>query len=361
MNPAVDNAGGEPATPPATSPCLTPHDLPPSPPGKTGWPWTEGSAAWPATQPDGSAWPQVSIVTPSYNQGQFLEETIRSVLLQGYPRLEYIIVDGGSTDNSVEIIKKYEKWLAYWMSEPDEGQTDAILKGLGRSGGEIVAYLNSDDVYLQGAVGKAVSVLASDADLALVSGDMLFVDSDGKVVGRLDGLRGDFFKSFLDLTNPIPQPSSFVARWAFDAAGGLDPGLHMLMDYDLYCRIALHGMRMQGLAADLSRFRLHRESKTTVDMLRFAQEREILLAKYLSDPVLKPKLTPYARQLHGVMHLRLAAAHWLCAQDKEAYRHYWTSIRTKPGLLPSRRSLSLVSRFVLRRRYFRQPLAERVK
>ena len=105
-------------------------------------------AQLPETMSDGHPWPRISIVTPSYNQGQFIEETIRSVLQQGYPNLEYIIIDGGSTDNSVEIIKKYEEYLTYWVSEPDDGQYDAINKGFSRATGEIMAWLNSDDMYV---------------------------------------------------------------------------------------------------------------------------------------------------------------------------------------------------------------------
>src|SRR5215469_2917833 len=111
-------------------------DLPPPPAGHTGWPWTIESMPSPPARTDGSPWPTISIVTPSYNQGQFIEETIRSVLLQGYPALEYIIIDGGSTDQSVEIIKKYEPWLTYWISESDRGQSHAINKGFKRATGE---------------------------------------------------------------------------------------------------------------------------------------------------------------------------------------------------------------------------------
>ena len=114
---------------------ITLSDLPPPPSGRTGWPWTEASEPLPATRPDGGQWPRITIVTPSYNQGEFIEETIRSVLLQGYPKLEYFIIDGGSSDNSVEIINKYSKYLTYWQSQKDNGQPDAINIALRRATG----------------------------------------------------------------------------------------------------------------------------------------------------------------------------------------------------------------------------------
>src|SRR5205085_6663873 len=124
--------------------CPSLNDLPASPPGKTGWPWTEESIRLPNTMLDGSAWPKISIVTPSYNQGQFIEETIRSVLLQGYSNLEYIIMDGGSTDNTLSILRKYEHAIDFWTSERDKGQAAAINKGFAVASGEILAWLNSD-------------------------------------------------------------------------------------------------------------------------------------------------------------------------------------------------------------------------
>ena len=140
---------------------VTLDDLPAPPPGKTGWIWTEQSNPLPPKMPDGTEWPRISIVTPSYNQGHYIEETIRSILLQGYPNLEYIIIDGGSTDRSVEIIQKYASFLTYWVSEPDNGQTQAIDKGLAYCTGEIFNWVNSDDFLSRNALATIASAFTA--------------------------------------------------------------------------------------------------------------------------------------------------------------------------------------------------------
>ena len=338
----------------------TQNQLPPAPPGKTGWPWTETISHVPIRLPDGSSWPRVSVVTPSYNQAEYLEETVRSVLFQRYPNLEYIIIDGGSTDGSVEIIRKYADQLAYWISEPDRGQADAIQKGFTRATGDIIAYLNSDDVYLPNAIATAVSAFQLDPELCVVSGDMRFVDAAGHDVGQMQGMEGDFLEHFLALTNPIPQPSAFLTQYALNTAGGIDPAFHMLMDYDLWCRIGLRGMKIQRIPEDLSQFRIHIGSKTRTNILRFAEERRMLVEKYLGDPVLGPRLVQHQRRLYAMVHLHLAGAYWLCESKSEAYSHYLDALRIDSRILFSHRSLSLLSRIVLRRRSFRGRFAERV-
>ncbi len=154
------------------------EDLPKPGNEEKGWPWTRGSGKLPAKMPDESPWPKITVVTPSYNQGQFLEETIRSVLLQGYPDLEYIVIDGGSSDNSVAIIKKYERWLTYWESQPDRGQCHAVNKGWAKAKPGIWAWLNSDDTYFPGTLPKAALALKKHPAVKLVYATVSHTDEE---------------------------------------------------------------------------------------------------------------------------------------------------------------------------------------
>ena len=212
--------------------CPTLSELPPPPPGKVGWPWTEESPPLPDTMPDGRPWPRVSIVTPSYNQGQFIEETIRSVLLQGYPDLEYIIIDGGSTDGSVDIIRKYEPWLAYWVSEPDKGQADAINKGWRKATGEFLSWLNSDDILLPNALVQAVSHLVANRDSLLVYCDQRVIDENSNMLFEIhlpDFELRDVIRSWL---NPVNQPGFLMRSKVLKCVGFLDENLSFSMDFD---------------------------------------------------------------------------------------------------------------------------------
>jgi len=213
------------------------NQLPPPPLDKTGWPWTEESPHIPETMPDGKPWPKISIVTPSYNQGQFIEETIRSVLLQNYPNLEYIIIDGGSTDNSVEIIKKYEPWLSYWVSEKDKGQADAISRGFEKSTGRILSWINSDDYYLKNAFVTAAKKFMKNPTMELLIGGYIVVKPSNSIIRKYYGFPQTYESLLCTGKQLFGQMACFWTRKAFFDVGGFDRTMQFCFDYDLFLRL----------------------------------------------------------------------------------------------------------------------------
>jgi glycosyltransferase involved in cell wall biosynthesis len=213
------------------------------------------------------ALPLVTVVTPCLNQARFLEEAIRSVLEQDYPRIEHVVVDGGSTDGSVEILRRYDHLR--WISEPDEGQADALRKGFELAGGEIFGWLNADDTYLPGAVSAAVTRLSS-GDYGLVYGGYRVVHENGESAFEVPPHPFDF-DTLLDAKNFVPQPSAFFTRAAYEAVSGVDSRYHYAMDYDLWVRI---GRRFDVAVIDgiLSCFRFQSESKSVTAADRFYPE-----------------------------------------------------------------------------------------
>lgn len=260
--------------------CPTLAELPPPPPGKSGWPWTEESGQLPdlsgAEGPDGSPWPSISIVTPSYNQGQFIEETIRSVLLQGYPNLEYIVIDGSSTDESVQIIKKYAPWLKYWISEPDRGQSHAINKGLKHCSGDIFNWINSDDLLTPGAL-HAVAMAWRKTPQTIVAGAAINFDENG-----LEDLHSPNAISLQNFVNwrkaresgwMWQQPSTFLPGADVRKIGGVREDMRFSMDHFLMIDL-LQLCNVVYVPDVLARFRLHSDSKTmSFGHLQFSLER----------------------------------------------------------------------------------------
>ncbi len=206
--------------------------------------------------------PLVTIVTPSYNQASFLEETIRSVLNQDYPRIQYLIIDGGSTDGSLEIIQKYESQLAMWVSEPDQGQTDAINKGFALAGGEILAWLNSDDTYLPGAVAEAVQALQAHPQAGMVYGDANLVDEAGSILGRFPARQVDY-RQLRRGSVHIPQQAAFFRMDLWRQVGPLDPTFFFAMDYDLWVRLAKESELVYN-PRQWANFRLHSHGKSVI-------------------------------------------------------------------------------------------------
>ncbi len=202
----------------------------------------------------------VSIVTPSYNQARYLEETMRSVLEQDYPHIEYIVVDGGSTDGSREIIEKYADRLAWWVSEKDRGQTEAINKGFARARGEALAWINSDDTYQPGAVREAVEFLRLNPQVGLVYGDANYIDERGRVIGRFPAAQTDYRRLRQGYVH-IPQQAAFFRADLWRKVGPLDESFYFAMDYDLWVRLAREAPIVYHPRL-WANFRLHSDAKT---------------------------------------------------------------------------------------------------
>ena len=211
----------------------------------------------------------VSIVTPSYNQAPYLEQTIRSVLGQDYPHVEYIVVDGGSTDSSVDVIEKYADRLAYWISEKDSGQAEAINKGFARANGEIMAWLNSDDYYILNTISVVVRCFEQNPDVVMVYGDMLAVDGDGQTINVLKYKQ----LSLEDLLcfQILGQPSVFFRRSALEKAGLLDTTFHFMLDHHLWIRLAQQG-RILHIPQIWSAARYHAGAKNRARAAEFGRE-----------------------------------------------------------------------------------------
>ncbi len=203
---------------------------------------------------------KVSIITPSYNQAEFLEATILSVLNQDYHNIEYIVMDGGSTDGSMDILQRYADRLAYWQSSPDKGQTDAINQGFSRATGDIYAWINSDDTYEPGAVSKAVERLNQHPHADLVYGKANFINAAGNVIGSFPAAQTDFRRLMRGYVH-IPQQAAFFRASAWKAVAPLDENFFFAMDYDLWVRLARRG-QLLFVPDTWANFRLHHDAKS---------------------------------------------------------------------------------------------------
>ena len=295
--------------------CPTLVDLPPPSPNQTGWMWTKESPELIDAGSCSDSLPRVTIVTPSYNQGRFIEAAIRSVLLQGYPNLEYIIIDGGSSDNSVQIIKKYEPWLAYWVSEEDRGQAHAINKGFARATGDIYAYLNSDDFFEPGALHACA--------LAFRGGHQWVVGrvrcwQEGVGYWPFPVLPGKSFAKWL-LSCPVAQPGSFWSADLHREMGQFREDLNYVIDYEFWLRLRfIRKMEPFFINQSIAVYRLHSQSKTVARNSEFAHE---------GNPIREEYIRRLSRTQRG----------WLCA----ARRHRRARVR-------GRKAVSLFKRGELR-------------
>jgi glycosyltransferase involved in cell wall biosynthesis len=292
-------------------------------------------------------YPKITIVTPSFNQGHFIEQTITSVLDQGYPNLEYIIIDGGSKDNTVEVIKKYEQHLAYWVSEKDKGQSDAINKGMNRATGEVVNWLNSDDYYEKGTL-KIIGKAFTDPALNVFCG-----------ISRIFGEDKEYFSSGTDIYPNdlaktigwarIDQPETFFRKSVWDKLGGLDQQFHYLMDRDLWVRYLLtYGLGQIKKTKDLLvHFRLHAGSKTVSQQDGFVKEglnyyytlaknagldtEANIISSYRPSEYLTMKITDSTVDMRAVLHnfFWCQAADAYALDDWERFDHFSKAIDSK--------------------------------
>jgi glycosyltransferase involved in cell wall biosynthesis len=273
--------------------------------------------------------PLVSIVTPSYNQVQFLEETLCSVIRQDYEAIEYIVIDGGSTDGSLEIIKRYEAQLAYWISEPDKGQVDAINKGLRRASGDIVAWINSDDLYMAGAIHEAVEALQQNPEVGMVYGDGIMVDAEGKLLDR------HTYRTYsvLDLLcfEVLLQPTVFMRREILKRVGYLSEDYDLILDHDLWIKIAAHTPILH-VPSFWAVERTHESAKTISQAATFVGEAERMVevagvSQSFSSIIKENRQRVYA-SLHAFAARRLIDA----GQYQEAVQRMWNVLLTSPRI-----------------------------
>lgn len=262
---------------------------------KPGWPWTEETD--PSLYSKEIEWPKISIVTPSYNQGAYIEETIRSILLQNYPNFEYIIIDGGSKDNSIDTIEKYSPWISFWVSEPDNGQSHAINKGLSRATGQILTWINSDDFYAPNALyhiaknwQQGIGILIGVGHIINTGKEILYTPQEQEL--SYEKLR------YWIRGNDFTQPAAFFSIEAWEEAGPLDEDLFFCMDVDLWLKISKKFPILQ-IPETLAYAYSHENAKTTAFREKMMMETILMLARNGEFEVAKEEGSRFLEELNN--------------------------------------------------------------
>jgi glycosyltransferase involved in cell wall biosynthesis len=274
----------------------------------------------------------VSVVTPAYNQAVFLRETIRSVLDQDYPAIEYRVIDDGSTDDTPSILAEFNGRLQ-WESHANRGQTATINKGWELARGDVLVWLNSDDTFLPGAVSKAVAYLIQHPDVGIVFGDSMLTDAESKPLGHTGPQRPfDYFRFVLECENPISQPSAFVRRSVVEDIGLLDPHYFYFMDWNYWLRAGIKH-RIAYLPEVLSTYRLHAASNTVSQSARVAPELEYMYQKYFASPDLPAQIRAMEKQAMANMYFTSGGYSMKGNDSARAARMGNMAVRTYPRLL----------------------------
>jgi len=288
--------------------------------------------------------PLVSIVTPSYNQAAFLEATIRSVLEQDYEPIEYVVVDGGSTDGSVEIVERYAPRLTWWTSEPDDGQAEAINKRFAHTTGEILGYLNSDDTLLPEAVSRLVAALQADPTLVCAYGDALWLDPGGATKGYASAHSWDPVPMLRSGSARLHQPAALWRRDAWERVGRFEESLHYTFDTLFFLRLATIGPA-RHLHEPLAGYRLHPDSKTTSEPPVKLEEYLRLANEFLVPERLPDSLRRHSRAGRGAYHRRAGLGYYNAGEFGRARRLFLWSLVLAPRM--SRRSAKHFARAML--------------
>jgi len=221
-----------------------------------------------------------SIIIPSFNQGQFIERTILSILDQSYTNYEVIIIDGGSTDNTIDILHKYDSKIKYWVSEKDNGQSHAFNKGLGNASGDFIGWINSDDIYFPGAFQSVNDRLLLDPEIDILFGDYSYIDEHDKTIHRKREICYNYLEAFWTGKCYHANLAGFFRRNCFIQIGSMDVNLHYAMDYDLYLRLGLANCKFDHIRRPLGAYRIHGNSKTTLSYHKMAHEVGLVQEKY---------------------------------------------------------------------------------
>jgi glycosyltransferase involved in cell wall biosynthesis len=300
--------------------------------------------------------PLVSIVTPSYNQAAYLEETMLSVLEQDYPRIEYVVVDDGSTDESPEIIRRYADRLAWWTRQENAGQPAALNRGFAHTSGELLGFLNSDDTLLPGAVSAFVEAFGDDRDLLLVYGDAV-TRENGREIGTLRARDWDPCELVRTGANSVPQQASMWRRQAWELAGPFDERSFFFFEYEFLVRLAVHG-RAKRLVRPLATFRLHPASKTVEHSTAKAEDAVRVADTFFTGPAFPPELRRHARRGRASYHLRAAFVYYQAAHISRARRQFLRALLLAPLAFSPLHLLlfakSLVPERIVRRRRSRR-------